>query len=298
MVIVNWNTKALLAECLQSLQENLADLSFEIWVVDNASTDGSLKMLQERFPGVKVIANEENVGFAAANNQACQASSGKYMLLINSDARVTPGAVPSLVELARSEKAAGIVGGQLRNPDGSFQTSHTPFPTLGREFMILSGLGRLLFGYWYPSKGPEDSQGPQIVDYIDGACMLVNRQAQEQIGGLDESFFMYSEEVDWCFRMARADWQVWYQPVARIIHHGGASSTGRRTGREADIYRSRIHFFRKNYGDGSARLLKGLIVLMTAVKIPAHALVRLFSGKKKGRPVVPMGDLINALRDA
>jgi GT2 family glycosyltransferase len=296
IAIVNWNTRDLLAKCLSSLYDTINDLSFDVWVVDNASSDASVEMVRETFPAVHIIENTENVGFARANNQAINFSQGRYVLLFNSDAIATPFSVQSLVGLAESKPEAGVIGARLLNPDGSFQASHTPFPTLWQEFFILSGLGRLLNGPWYPSRGPDENNGPQLVDSIEGACMLVRRKALEKVGGLDEGYFMYAEEVDWCYAMKGAGWQVWYQPAARVIHVGGGSSNNRQCRREADLYSSRVRFFRKHYGDRSALLLKLQIYCVTALKIAYHKLMRKRSRGRYGRPVVSLRQLSMELK--
>ncbi len=297
VIILNWNTRDLLAQCLDTVIQNAGDLTLELIVVDNASTDGSLDMLSARFPQVRVMANTQNVGFARGNNQGMAVSQSRYFLLLNSDAFITPGALPALIHLADQQPRAGIVGAQLLNADGTFQASHTSFPNLWREFLILTGLGRRLYGRWYPSCGPQEAQGPQVVDYVEGACLLVRPEAFKATGGLDEGYFMYAEEVDWGYAMRQQGWQVWYQPAAKIIHLGGGSSQGRRTQREADLYRSRVRFFRKNYGHTSARLLKWLIYGLTGLKIVAHYLLRLLSGGRMGRPVVSLRRLAAELRE-
>jgi N-acetylglucosaminyl-diphospho-decaprenol L-rhamnosyltransferase len=298
IIVLNWNTRQMLADCLSSVEAAAANLAYEVIVVDNGSTDGSQAALRQRFPGVCLIQNDENVGFARANNQGMSASQGRYMLLFNSDAVATPDAVQSLLSLARAEPRAGIVGAQLLNPDGSFQASHTSFPTLWQEFLMLTGLGRLLHGQWYPSHGPEEDRGSQTVDCVEGACMLVRREAFEDVGGLDEGYFMYAEEVDWCYAMREEGWQVWYQPAAKVIHLGGGSSQNRRPQREADLYRSRVQFFRKHYGDRAAWLLKTQIYVLTAIKLFIHRLLRLVSGGRYGRLVVSLRRLAMNLRNA
>jgi N-acetylglucosaminyl-diphospho-decaprenol L-rhamnosyltransferase len=297
ILILNWNTRDLLVKCLDSIAHTAGNLSAEIVVVDNASSDGSRAMVRERFPNVRLIENETNVGFARGNNQAMAVSSGRYALLANSDAFVWPGAIRALVDLADSQPQAGIVGAQLVNADGSFQASYTRFPSLWRELLILSGLGRLMYGRWYPSHGPEEDKGPQIVDYVEGACLLVRRKAFEEVGGLDESYFMYAEEVDWCYAMRAKGWQVWYQPAAKVTHLGGGSSYNRPLEREADLYRSRVRFFRKHYGARTAELLKLQIYVFTAIKIFVHKLLRAVSGGRYGRPVVPLRYLATRLRE-
>jgi GT2 family glycosyltransferase len=196
-----------------------------------------------------------------------------------------------MVALANSNSKIGIVGAHLLNIDGTFQASHTRFPTLWQEFLILSGLGRLLYGRWYPSHAPEEDKGPQKVDYVEGACMLVRREAFEEVGGLDEGYFMYAEEVDWCYTLREKGWQVWYHPAAKVVHLGGGSSQGRRTAREADLYCSRVQFFRKHYGDTAAELLKWQIYSLTAVKMIFHGLLHWTSQGRRGRSVVSLRQL-------
>jgi GT2 family glycosyltransferase len=298
VIIVNWNTRDLLGKCLSSLYETLQGIDYEIVVVDNASMDGSTAMVRHSFPEVRIIENRENLGFARANNQAMAVSKGQYFLLFNSDAFATPGAIQSLVNLAKVQPDIGVVGPQLLNLDGSFQASHTPFPTLRQEFLMLTGLGRLLVSRWYPSRGPEENRGPQVVDYVEGACMLVRRKVFEELGGLDEGYFMYVEEVDWCYTMKQAGWQVWYQPAAKVFHVGSGSSKHRRAEREADLYRSRVQFFRKHYDDRTASLLKLQIYCLSAVKIAFHGLIRLVSNGRYGRPVVSLHHLVMKLKKA
>lgn len=297
VIIVNWNTRQLLADCLASLYANITGVSYDIWVIDNASTDDSVEMVRRDFPQVNLLTNQNNVGFARANNQGLAASQGRFALLFNSDALLLPGAMAALLAVSQANPRAGIVGACLLNPDGTFQASFTPFPGLWQEFLILTGLGRLLYGRWYPSHGPESRAGPRRVDYVEGACMLARREAVAHVGGLDEGYFMYAEEVDWCFAMQKLGWEVWYQPAARITHAGGGSSRQRRPQREADLYRSRVRFFRKHYGSAAALGLKYLIFALTTVKIAWHRLLYLASGGRYGRPVVGLRALAASLRE-
>ena len=252
------------------------NIACEVVVVDNASTDGSQDMLAARFSWVRLIQNTQNVGFAQANNRGMRESRGQYVLLLNTDAFVHPGSLQAMLQVLQTQPGTGIVGAHLLNADGSFQASHTPFPSLPQEFMILSGLGRALLGPHYPSRGPEENIGPQKVDYVEGAALLVRREAFEKAGGLDEDFFMYAEEVDWCYSMKRAGWQVWYTPEAKITHLGGGSSKNRKTAREADLYRSRVRFFRKHHGVVPAALLKSLIISSVVAKHLWHGVLRIY----------------------
>jgi hypothetical protein len=297
VVVVNWNTRDLLARCLATAQANAGGLSVELIVVDNASSDDSVAMVRERFPEARVIANPENVGFARANNQAAAVARGRYLLLLNSDAFLTPHALEALVTVADAQPRAGLVGAQLRNADGSFQASYTPFPTLWREFLILTGLGRALFGRQFPSHGPEEARGLQRVDYVEGACLLIRLEAYAAVGGLDEGYFMYAEEVDLCLNLRRRGWEVWYQPAARVIHLGGASSHTRRPEREGDLYVSRVRLFRKHYGARAAEALKWLIYLTTTPKVVVHNLLLRLSNGRLGRPVVSPGYLAAKFRN-
>ncbi len=297
IVIVNWNTRGLLAECLESIEQTVTGMRFEVLVVDNGSTDGSAEMVRQAFPHVRLIVNRENAGFVRANNQAIPLCQGRYLLLLNSDARLLPGAVTETLRCMAEQPRAGVVGLRLLNGDGSFQASYTPFPTLWREFLILSGLGRLLVRRSFPSYGPRIEQGAQPVDgYVEGAYLLLRREAVEQVGALDEHIVMYAEEVDWCYRFRQAGWEVWYLPQATVVHHGGQSSKRRRSRMEAELYRSRVYFFHKHYGRAAARRLTALIYTFTAVKIVVHGLLRRISGGRRGRVVTDWRELQQALQ--
>ena len=258
IIIVNWNTRELLAQCLQSLQDTVQEASFEVWVVDNASSDGSAAMIRKRFPQTHLIVNTENVGFVRANNQALEGCRGRYVLLLNSDTKALPDSLDKAVRFMDDHPRAGVAGAQLLNPDGSFQASYSPFPTLWQEFLMLSGLGRKLVRPQYPSRGPGIQEGTQRVNYVEGACLMVRRGAVEQVGRLDECIFMYSEEVDWCYRFAQMGWEVWYLPQVTIIHYGGQSSKQRLSRMEAELYCSRLYFFAKHYGPFQSFLLKSV----------------------------------------
>ena len=296
IIILSYNTRQLLDDCLEHIYRNTNDLNIEIIVVDNNSSDDSVLMVKEKYPEVRLIENKYNVGFAKGNNQGFQLCKGEYVLLLNSDALITPGSIKSLLNLIETRPKAGIVGARLINLDGTFQASHTPFPTLWQELLILSTLGRKIYHSSFPSKGPEIERGSQIVDYVEGACMLIRRQAYIDTGGLDETFFMYSEDVEICYKAKEKGWEVWYEPVSAIIHLGGASSKTRKPRREADLYCSRVYFFRSHYGNNQARLLKIMILLFLVFKIPFNKILSLISKGKYGRPVVSWDYLFNKFK--
>lgn len=296
VIVANWNTRDLLAECLASVEETTGTIDVETVVVDNASSDGSPAMVRERFPNVRLIVNRENLGFARANNQAIAATATPYILMLNSDARLGGAALQRLLERVTAEPRAGIVGAQLRFPDGSFQLSHARFPSLGREALILSGLGRVLYGPWYPSAAPGADSGPCVAEWVGGACMLARRSAFEAVGGFDEGYFLYGEEMDLCYRLRAAGWQVWYEPAARVVHHGAASSARMHAALEERLYRGRMQFFRKHYGAAAARMLGAELYLFTPPKIALHAVLRRLSAGRLGRQVISFRTLRATLR--
>jgi len=297
VIYVNWNASDLLQKSLKTLPEAIADIDYDVWVVDNASTDGSAAMVRANFPQVNLIQNSTNTGFASANNQGMKFAKGRYFLLINTDAFAAPGSINQLHKLAEEQPRAGIIGARLVNLDGSFQGSYVDFPNLLQEFLILSSLGRLFYGSWYPNHSAEAANGPKMVDYVQGACLLVRRQAYEAVGGLDESYFMYAEEVDWCYSMHRAGWEVWYQPSASVTHIGGASSRTRANQRETDLYVSRVRYFRKNHGLLAAGVLEAMIISIAGVKYVSHAALRMINRRRFERMTVSPVLLANRIRN-
>lgn len=246
--IVNWNTGALLRSCLESVFATARNPGVEVVVVDNGSTDGSPALVERAFPDVTLIRNATNQGFARANNQAIQASSGRYILLLNSDAVLLPDAARTLVEFLDSHPDAGAAGGILLNPDGSFQSSYMDFPSVLGETLLLTGLSRWLLPATFPSHGEDESWKARPVDWVSGAFLMVRREALDAVGMLDDDYFMYTEEVDWCYRMWRHDWAVYTVPSARVIHHGGGTSRRVPERKRAQLYQSKRLFMRKHYG--------------------------------------------------
>jgi N-acetylglucosaminyl-diphospho-decaprenol L-rhamnosyltransferase len=297
VIILSWNTRELLEKAIRSLPVSNHEMSLEVIIVDNCSSDGSAEMVRSLFPDVQLIESTENLGFAQGINLGMEESRGGFLLLLNSDAELRPGAVKAMIALLQAQPAAGLVGAQILNPDLSLQASYADFPNLGREFLILSGIGRLLFGPWYPSHGPNQGRVLRQVDYVSGACLMIRREAYIETRGFDESFFMYAEEVDLCYRLRKKEWQVWYQPEAKVIHVGGGSSRSIPIKRETDLYRSRVAYFKKHLGHFSASLLAGMILCMTAFKFVIHSSLRRLSGGRHGRPVVAPRQLLAGLRD-
>lgn len=270
VIIINWNTRELLRECLTHLQPAIDGLEAEVFVVDNASQDGSPAMVKESFPWVRLIENVGNVGFARANNQAIRLSEGEYILLLNSDTFVRPDTVTQMLAFMQAHPEVGMCGCKLFYPDGSLQPSCSSLPTLLTELNGALYLDRLfprsrLFGkylmtYW-------DHNDVQEVDAIIGAFMFLRRRAIDQVGLMDEQFFMYSEEVDWCYRFKKAGWKVYYVPHAQAIHIWGGSSRQVEVKIFVQMYRSRVAFFRKHYGRISALLMKSLLALACIIRL-------------------------------
>jgi GT2 family glycosyltransferase len=280
------------------VEQTAKDIGLEICVVDNASTDGSAAMVAADFPAVRLIANPGNFGFARANNQAIAATTAPYVLMLNSDARVSAGALRRLVARLESTPRAGLVGAQLRWPDGRFQYSHARFPSLGQEALMLTGLGRVLYGRCYPSAAPVAGDRARAVDWVGGACMFARRTALEEVGGLDEGYWLYCEEVDLCLALHRAGWEVWYEPEAEIPHRRGASAHQLGPEREVHLYRSRLRFFRKYYGPRAARLFALQLLALTLPKLGLHALLRGLSGGRMGRPMLSLGALRGVIAES
>jgi hypothetical protein len=277
IVIVGWNTREMLAQCLASVFATLPrDLEVEILVVDNASTDGSATMVREQFPQVHLIENSENVGFARANNQAIRQSRGRYLILLNSDTEVNPGAVQSLVTFMELHPQSGGCGPRLLNADNSLQISCHPMLTPGREFWRLMFLDRLYPRATYPQE-KWDLISPKQVEVIKGACFLVRRAAIEQVGSLDEQFFMYTEEVDLCHRLAQAGWALWWVPQATVKHYGEASSKQVREAMYLQLYRSKVQFYRKVGGDRRAATFKQFLRVAYWPRLAVAALGAPFS---------------------
>jgi hypothetical protein len=271
IIIVNWNTRDLLRRCLESVGATVPPLSFEVIVVDNASTDGSPDMVAESFPDALLIRNPSNDGFAAANNLGLAKSNSKYVMLLNPDAELHPGAVQRMIDFADAHPEAAVVGPRLLNSDGSLQKNGQKFPTFAREFLHITKLYRFMgssFDRIY-EWGRDDFDKTSEVDSVTGACMLVRSEAVKAVGLLDDIFFMYYEEVDWCYRMHRAGWKVYYLPDAVVTHHHGQASEKIGLTKMRIAYNSQFLYFRKHHGVAQAlilRILAGFALIFMSAK--------------------------------
>jgi hypothetical protein len=275
---VNWNTRDLLAGCLESIALNVPTFqrsNVETFVVDNASTDGSAQMVHERFPWVRLIENSGNLGFARANNQAIELSNGPYVLLLNSDTVLHPKALSALIGFMDAHEEAGAAGGRLLDADGSLQDSCTPMLTPGREFWRLLFLEPLWPRATYPMRR-WSTIAPRQVEVIKGACLLVRRRALDQVGALDESYFLYTEEVDLCYRLAQAGWTCWWVPAAVVTHYGAASTRQVAEAMYVQLHRSKIQFYRKFGGAARADRFKRYLRIAYGPRFVAATLLAPF----------------------
>ncbi len=247
IIIVNWNTKDLLVKSLDSIFAFPPPGDFDVWVADNASTDGSAEAIRKQFPQVRLITSQENLGFAGGNNLAIRQASGRYILLLNPDTEVKRGALTRLVDFMDAHPEAGAAGPQTLNPDNTLQTSCYPLPTLSREFWRLFHLDKIRpYGVYDMSRW--DTSDPRPVEVLMGSCIIIRREALEQVGLFDEDYFMYTEEVDLCYRLKKKGWQLFWVPRARILHYGGQSTQQIASEMFIQLYKSKIMFFRKHYG--------------------------------------------------
>lgn len=271
IVIVSFNTRDLLGPCLASVQSEVrpSALDATVWLVDNASSDGSAEFVARAFPDVRIAALDRNVGFAAANNvllnrwigdlQSCP----DWVLLLNPDTELQPGALGALIQALVDEPGAGLAGPHLLYPDGRFQHGAFQFPGLGQTLLDLFPVARLYdtrLNGRYPRARYEAGM-PFAVDFLLGACMLVRGQALAHAGPLDAGFFMYCEEIDWARRFRAAGYRVLCVPLAVVIHHAGAS-TGQLPGPMfVQLWRSRLRLFRKHEPPWRQRLLVNAVRL-------------------------------------
>jgi len=255
IIIVNWNTKDLLLQCLKAVYENANGVNHEIWVVDNASTDGSGEAVRDRYIDVNLLCNKQNLGFARANNLALRNMGGRYALLLNTDALVTGGAIMALYAFMEAHPESGMACGQLLNLDGSKQNSIANFPTL-TALVFNETLMQVMFPNRFPSK-MQPYKLPIEIESGIGACLMIRKKAMDAVGLLDESYFFFLEETDWAFRKRQEGWKIFFVPAARI-YHGQGKSVGDGVDAKILYYRSRYIYFKK-WHPGSFRLFYTLV---------------------------------------
>jgi N-acetylglucosaminyl-diphospho-decaprenol L-rhamnosyltransferase len=261
VIIVSWNVRDYLADCLRSVYRDLAfsGLRGDIWVIDNASTDGTQELVADLFPTTHLIVNQSNPGFGAANNQgmaaAIEATNGqgpRYFFLLNPDTLVRPGALGHLVHCLEERPDAGMAGARLVYGDGRFQHSAFNFPGLAQLTFDLFPLPNRLYesrlNGRYPRRHYRPNGSPFHVDHPLGAAMLVRRDVAEATGGFDESFHMYCEEIDWCWRIRELGWKILTVPKAEIVHYAGESTKQVPAQSIVNLWRSRAQLYQRHHG--------------------------------------------------
>ncbi|MDH7480866.1 MAG: glycosyltransferase family 2 protein [Armatimonadota bacterium] len=251
VVIVNWNTCSYLRKCLASVELDRIS-AMEVIVVDNASVDGSQEMVEREFPQVKLIKNTSNLGFSRAANIGIKASKGRYILLLNPDSEVQPGALSVLVKFADSNPRAGLFGPKILNADGSLQSSARRFPTPLAALFRNTFLGRLFPNNQYVKQylmADWDHSSPREVDWLSGAALMLRREMLDEIGLLDERFFMYCEDVDIAYRAKQKGWKAIYFPEAKIVHFLAKSSDQAPNKMILTFHQSMYAFYKKHYAD-------------------------------------------------
>ena len=251
IVIVSYNTRELTIQTIESVFRSQTRYAYEIIVVDNHSSDGSVEALQSRFPEVRIIANNENVGFSRANNQGIRLAKGRYVLLLNSDTIVNEGTLETMIRFMDEHPHVGASGCKVVLPNGSLDKAcRRGFPTPSASFYYAFGIAKMFpkcprFNQYQLTHLDPDQDYP--VDCLVGAFMLVRREAIEQVGLLDEDYFMYGEDVDWCYRIKQAGWEIYYYPYTQIVHYKGASSRKKSLKIVYEFHRAMILFYRKHY---------------------------------------------------
>jgi N-acetylglucosaminyl-diphospho-decaprenol L-rhamnosyltransferase len=255
-LIVSYNTRELLLESIASVVD---EPGVETIVVDNASHDASAEAVAQRFPTVRLIRSDRNLGFAAGVNRAAAAARGQALLVLNPDATLCPGALDLLLDLLAREPRAALVGPALRYPDGARQAAAFRFPGLVQVCLDLFPIARLMDSRL---NGRVSTTGqPSLIDYALGACLLIRRAAWADVGPLDEGYFMYVEEIDWCQRARLRGWGVWHQPAAVAVHHGGSSTRQQPEAMFAQLWRSRLRYYQRFHGPAFNRLVHAVVRL-------------------------------------
>lgn len=251
VIIVNYNTKDLLKQTIQSVIDNTKDIEYEIFVTDNASSDGSVEMLKKEYTQVKLIESKDNLGFPKGNNIAIKRASGKYILLLNSDTKVIGNCLQNCVKYMDEHSHIGALGCKVELPSGKLDHAcKRGFPTPEASLYYLLKLNKLFpekkkFGKYTMSYVKDDEVAP--VDSIMGAFMMIPKKVVDEVGMLDEEFFMYGEDIDWCFRIQKAGYEILYYPVEKIIHYKGSSSKKKRAKTTYEFHRAMILFYNKHY---------------------------------------------------
>jgi GT2 family glycosyltransferase len=289
VLVVSFNTRDLLGACLRSLPAGLRRHGYEVIVADNGSNDGSVAMLRRDWPSVTVLELGANLGFARATNRALAHARGRHALLLNSDAEIQPEALDRLVDFLDATPSAGVAAPRLLNTDLSDQGTARAFPTpavvlFGRRSPLTRLFPRNRWSRRYLVGRDRAGDRPFEVDWVSGACMMVRREAVAAAGPLDEGFFMYWEDADWCRRIKTSGYHVYCVPGARVIHHEGGSSGGRRARLVWTFHRSAYRYFAKHHAPQPWNPLRAVVGAGLTVRAALLAAVSVLRGHRPGRP--------------
>jgi GT2 family glycosyltransferase len=299
VIVVSWNAKRYLLECLESLTAQRPTRTMETIVVDNGSSDGSPEMVHEKFPGVSLIENGENLGFAKANNIGIRNSKGRYVCLVNSDVKVLESTLDRLCDFMDQNPRVGIVGPKVFWPNGTLQDSCRTFPSLWNNICSSLWLSRVFpksrfFSGEHMTYFPHDKVCK--VDSLVGAFLMVRREAIEQVGLLDEQFFIYYEEVDWCKRFWNKGWQVVFYPDAEIIHYGRASSSNSPLRFSLEQQGTQLQYWKKHHGRAAQIGIVLIIFLRHVIRLLVAALDYLMRPSKRNQAVAAMTESRSCLQ--
>ena len=284
VVIVSYRCRELLRRCLDAVIANAPERPTTVWVVDNDSRDGTVEMVAAEYPAVRLVANDRNLGFSAANNIAIRASDGDYVLALNPDTEVTPGALEQLCALLDARPEVGICGPALEQADGTpDHAARRSFPTPLSALGHFTGIGRRRSsGALAAYRAPDVARGP--VDAVNGAFMLMRRAALERVGLFDEGYWMYMEDLDLCYRFAEAGWVTWYEPSVTVRHlKAGTSGKYRSVRLNYAFHYGMLRFYRAHYAASRNPLLNATVYAGIAVKLAA-AVAASFVGRRVRKP--------------
>lgn len=283
-VIVSWNAKQYLLDCLRSIEETVRGISYEIIVVDNQSADGSADAVERDFPSVKLIRSETNLGFAGGNNVGIRSAAGRYTFLVNSDVLLEPHCVERLIKFLDVNPRVGIAGPRILNADRTLQLSCRRLPTLRNSLCRMLALdtmfpkSKLLSGWHIPAS---EHSGTKNVEALSGCFWAARKGAIDQVGLLDEGYFMYAEDIDWCKRFHEAGWDLCYYPEAEAIHFGGASSANAPERFFVEMQRADLRYWKKHHGVLGQACYAAIIMAHQVLRIIPRAILYLIFPSKR-----------------
>ena len=288
IIIVAWNVRQLLHDCLKSVYEQTKGIDFEVIYVDNASEDGSVEMVKKEFSEVKIIENEENEGFIRANNQAIEIAEGRYVLLLNSDTIVLENAIAKVVKFADAHPEAAVVGCKVVNLDRTLRKTCFMSSSLLNMFLAATYLHKIIprskfFGRermtWW------DFSDVREVETVSGSCSLVRKQAISQVGLMDEIYFVYGDDADWCYRFRKNGWKIMFTPEAQIIHYGGQTTSQKARAFRLQLEGSKLIFMKLHRSRAAFPLACILVALFFFLRIPYWLAVGLFKRSQANRSI-------------